>query len=92
MEGGQTFEKLDKFHEIMYRYYPEDDSFIVGDFTSDMDLSTSFVDDNLIISILSALFVLVILVFTFKSAGLPMLFMAIIEGAIWINFSVPAVQ
>lgn len=92
MEGEQTFEKLKEFHEIMYKYYPADNSFLVGDSTSDLDLSTSFVDDNLMISILSALFVLVILVFTFKSAGLPVLLMAIIEGAIWINFSVPAVE
>ena len=92
MEGDETFAKLKEFHEIMYKYYPEDNSFIVGDSTSDLDLSTSFVDDNLMISILSALFVLVILVFTFKSAGLPVLLMAIIEGAIWINFSVPAVE
>lgn len=92
MEGEQTFQKLEEFHEIMYKYYPADNSFIVGDSTSDMDLSSSFADDNLMISILSALFVLVILVFTFKSAGLPVLLMAIIEGAIWINFSVPAIQ
>lgn len=91
MEGEQTFQKLEEFHEIMYKYYPADNSFIVGDSTSDMDLSGSFADDNLMISILSALFVLVILVFTFKSAGLPVLLMAIIEGAIWINFSVPAI-
>lgn len=92
MEGERTFEKLDEFHKIMYKYYPADNSYIVGDSTSDMDLSVSFVDDNLMISILSALFVLVILVFTFKSAGLPVLLMAIIEGAIWINFSVPAIE
>lgn len=92
MEGEETFGKLAEFHEIMYKYYPRDNSFLVGDSTSDSDLSSSFVDDNLMISILSALFVLVILVFTFKSAGLPVLLMAIIEGAIWINFSVPAIQ
>ncbi len=88
VEGEETFKWLDEFHKILYKYYP-DDSYIVGDSTSDFDLSSSFSTDNLMISVLSGLFVLVILVFTFKSAGLPVLLMAIIQGAIWFNFSVP---
>ncbi|MBP0983477.1 MAG: MMPL family transporter [Oscillospiraceae bacterium] len=87
-EGEETFKFLDELHEIVYSYYP-DGAYIVGDSTSDYDLSSSFSTDNLMVSILSLLFVLVILVFTFKSAGLPVLLLAIIQGAIWINFSVP---
>lgn len=89
-EGEQTFEFLDRLHEIVREYYPEN-SYVVGDSTSDYDLSSSFSTDNLMVSILSLLFVLVILVFTFKSAGLPVLLLAIIQGAIWINFSVPVI-
>lgn len=89
-EGAKTFEWLDKLHEIIYKYYPEG-AYVVGDSTSDYDLASSFSTDNLMVSILSALFVLVILVFTFKSAGLPVLLMAIIQGAIWLNFSVPVI-
>jgi predicted RND superfamily exporter protein len=44
------------------------------------------------ISILSALFVILVLLFTFKSAGLPMLLIMVIQGSIWINFSIPALQ
>lgn len=87
-EGEETFKFLDELHEIVYSYYP-DGAYIVGDSTSDYDLSSSFSTDNLMVSILSLLFVLLILVFTFKSAGLPVLLLAIIQGAIWINFSVP---
>ncbi len=89
-EGTQTFEFLDELHEAVREYYPEG-SYIVGDSTSDYDLSNVFSTDNLMVSILSFLFVLVILVFTFKSAGLPVLLLAIIQGAVWINFSVPVV-
>ena len=64
----------------------------MGDSTSNYDLSSSFIRDNNVISILSALFVMVILVFTFQSAGLPVLLMMIIEGSIWINFSVPVLS
>ena len=35
------------------------------------------------------LFVVVILLFTFKSAGLPILLVLTIQGSIWINFSFP---
>lgn len=87
-EGPETFEFLDRLHEVVQEYYPEG-SYIVGDSTSDYDLSSVFSTDNLMVSILSFLFVLVILVFTFKSAGLPVLLLAIIQGSIWINFSVP---
>lgn len=89
-EGAQTFEFLDELHKVVREYYPEG-SYIVGDSTSDYDLSNVFSTDNLMVSILSFLFVLVILVFTFKSAGLPVLLLAIIQGAVWINFSVPVV-
>lgn len=89
-EGEETFAFLDKLHEVIAQYYPEG-AFVVGDSTSDYDLSESFSTDNTMVSILSFLFVLVILVFTFKSAGLPILLLAIIQGSVWINFSVPVV-
>lgn len=89
-EGTQTFEFLDELHAVVREFYPEG-SYIVGDSTSDYDLSNVFSTDNLMVSILSFLFVLVILVFTFKSAGLPILLLAIIQGSVWINFSVPVV-
>ena len=41
------------------------------------------------ISILSALFVIIVLLFTFKSVGMPILLIIVIQGSIWINFSVP---
>jgi hypothetical protein len=65
---------------------------LVGDSTSCKDLEASFATDNIIISVLTALFVLVILFFTFQSAGLPVLLVLTIQGSIWINFTVPALQ
>lgn len=90
-EGKETFKFLDELHAVVQEFYPEN-SYIVGDSTSDYDLSSVFSTDNLMVSILSFLFVLVILVFTFKSAGLPVLLLAIIQGSIWINFSVPVLM
>lgn len=90
-EGEETFDFLATIHEEAAKYYPEN-VYLVGNSTSDYDLSSSFVTDNLIISILSALFVIIILLFTFKSAGLPVLLIAVIQGSIWMNFSFPYLQ
>lgn len=87
-EGDETFAFLDRVHEMMSKYYT-DNYYVVGNSTSDYDLSSSFSRDNLVISILSALFVIIILLFTFKSAGLPVLLILVIQGSIWINFSFP---
>lgn len=90
-EGTATEDFMNELHDLVRSYYPED-FYIVGNSTSAMDLSSSFIEDNLLISVLSALFVMLILLFTFKSAGLPVLLILVIQGSIWINFSVPAIR
>ena len=87
-ESTATTECLDKIHEIIAKYY-DSDYYVVGNSTSAIDLSSSFIGDNTLISVLSALFVIIILLFTFQSAGLPVLLIIVIQGSIWINFAVP---
>lgn len=87
IEGDESFEYLDIIHGIAARYY--DEYYVVGDTTSCGDLQSSFENDNLLISILTVLFVVSVLLFTFKSVGLPLLLIVIIQGSIWCNFSVP---
>ena len=87
-EGEDTYALLDQIRAIAQTYYG-DDVILVGNSTNAFDLANSFAGDNLKISILTALFVMVILLFTFKSAGLPILLVLTIQGSIWINFSVP---
>lgn len=90
-ESEETFDCLDEIHKILAKNY-DSDYYVVGNSTSAVDLSSSFATDNLLISILSALFVIIILLFTFQSAGLPILLIAVIQGSIWINFSVPTIM
>lgn len=90
-EGGdETYAFLDTLRGIARRYYPEGEVFIVGDSSVEQDFKTSFSTDNLVITIVSILIVLVVLLFTFQSAGMPLLLILVIQGAIWINFSIPA--
>ncbi len=86
-EGDDTYALLDEIRSIGQDYY--DDVVLVGNSTNAFDLASSFSGDNLKISVLTALFVMVILLFTFKSAGLPVLLVLTIQGSIWINFSFP---
>ena len=90
-EGEETYRMMDEIHDLVRSQYG-DDFYLMGNTTSAMDLSASFVQDNLLISILSALFVMLILLFTFQSAGLPVLLILVIQGSIWINFAIPAIR
>lgn len=87
-ESQETFDFLDTLHQTAEKYYPEG-VLLVGNSTSDRDLSESFVQDNVLISILTVVFVILVLVFTFQSAGLPVLLILVIQGSVWINFSFP---
>ena len=90
-EGEETFAFLDEMHEIANRYY-EGTILIPGEATSQYDLYKTFQRDNTVVNVVSILAVLVVLLFTFMSAGMPVLLIMVIQGVIWINFSVPAIQ
>ncbi len=87
-ESEETFAFLEEIRTIAGKHY-DSDYYVVGNSTSSRDLSASFIKDNLMISLLSVLFVIVVLLFTFRSVGLPILLILVIQGSIWINFSIP---
>ncbi len=88
-ESQETYDFLRWLYQEAGKYYDADFVYVVGESTNAMDLSNTFSKDNLIISILSALFVVIILTFTFQSAGLPILLISVIQASIWMNFSLP---
>lgn len=89
-EGEETYGAMEEIRNVAEKYYGEGSTILVGNSTSCKDLAASFAVDNWIITILTALFVLLILICTFQSAGLPVLLVLTIQGSIWINFSIPA--
>lgn len=91
-ESEETFAFLDRIHEIAGRYYPSGRVLVCGESVSQYDLQKTFGRDNLVNNVVSILAVLVVLLFTFKSAGMPVLLIAVIQGCIWLNFSVPALR
>ena len=89
-EGEESYEYLEVIHGLTARYYTE--YYLVGDTTSCSDLRSSFQKDNLLISVLTVVFVILVLLFSFKSVGLPLLLILIIQGSIFCNFSVPTLK
>lgn len=87
VEAEESYAFLNILHGIAARHYAQ--HFLVGDTTSCYDLRASFEHDNLLISVLTIFFVIAVLIFTFRSAGLPVLLILIIQGSIWCNFSMP---
>lgn len=87
VEGAETFAAIDLVRAAARKYY--DEVLVVGDATSNYDLSSSFQKDNILISIITALFVGIILLVTFQSFSVPVMLLVTIQSSIWINFSFP---
>ena len=84
--GDETFHFTDTIRQVAQRHYPKGDVYVVGNSTNQYEFKKSFEIDNIVVSVVSILIVLVVLLFTFNSAGMPVLLIAVIQGAIWMNF------
>ena len=85
-----TYTFVEEAKALAQSYYPEGEVHVVGNVTTEMDFKESFAIDNVVVSIVSILIVLVVLLFTFKSVAMPVVLIAVIQGSIWINFTYPA--
>lgn len=88
VESRQTFGLIETLLGEVKSFCPG--AIFAGDSMSSYDLDKSFSTDNLKVSLLTVLFVFVILMFTFRSWGLPIPLTLTIQGAIFINFSISA--
>ena len=87
--GDETYSFIDTIRSVAQEHYPDGSVYVAGNSTNEYDFKKSFARDNTVVSIVSILIVLVVLLFTFKSAGMPVLLILVIQGSIWINFSIP---
>ena len=88
VEGKTSTALVDAIRETAKNYYENSDKkvLVIGEITSARDLADTFNSDSTKINVLTILFVLVILLLTFKSVAL---LVFVIQGSIWINFSFP---
>ena len=70
-EGKDTFKIIQELREEIREIYPE--AICGGNTMVAYDLNSSFLGDNILISILTIVFVFIVLVFTCKSWGMPIL-------------------
>ena len=91
VSGDTTYKFTDTIESIAKKYYPGRNVYVVGNSTTEYDFQKSFAIDNTVVSIVTILIVLVVLLFTFMSVGMPLLLILVIQGAIWINFSIPTI-
>ena len=91
VQSQQSYDLIDQIHEIADKYY-DGNVYVAGDSTCSRDLEQTYTRDNVMVSLLSVIFVVVVVLLTFRSAGLPVLLIAVIQGSIWINFTWPYVN
>ena len=87
--GDETYRFTDTIRDIAQSHYPKGQVYVVGNSTNQFEFEKSFEIDNVVVNVVSILIVLAVLLFTFKSAGMPVLLILVIQGAIWMNFSYP---
>lgn len=89
--SDETYAFTDKILEIAEKYYPDENVYLAGESTNEYEFEKSFAVDNKVVSIVSVLVVMLVLLFTFNSAGMPVLLILVIQGCIWLNFSFPTI-
>ena len=87
-DGASTFSLVEKIQEIAQKYYP-DSYYLAGAGVSTYDLMKTVTSDMVLVNLIAILAVFVVLIFTTKSATLPIILVLAIETAIWINLAVP---
>lgn len=90
VESDEAYQMLKDIRADVERYY--DKCLLVSDSVNSRDLGDSFNGDNKKINILTILALLLILMFTFRSAGVPVLLVFAIQGSVWINFTFPVLE
>ena len=88
IEGEEGLALVDAIKEKAVEYCG-DESLVIGDITSARDLKESYKSDSVLIAILTIVFVFLILFATFRSPVAAILLVFVIQGSIWINFSIP---
>ncbi len=89
-DSEETFQFLDKVRATAEKYYGEENIYLVGNSTTAEDFKNAFKLDNIVVTAVSIIIVLLVLLFSFKSLIMPVILILVIQGAIWINFSIPS--
>lgn len=87
-EGEETFALVQQIRNLAQEYYP-DSYYLAGEGVSTYDLMNTVTDDMGKVNLLAIAAVFLVLLLMLHSLSLPVILVLSIEGAIWLNLSVP---
>ncbi len=87
IESEKTFAMIADLKKNLGNYY--ENFYITGESVVCYDMAQFFPRDNTFVSVFTIVFVLIILLLTFRNFGLPVILVLAIQGGIWINFVIP---
>ncbi len=87
-ESEQTFAVIEEIKSMTSGYYGGA-YYLAGDSASTHDLKTVITADSVTVNLLAAVSIFLILLLTFRSLTIPVILVASIEGAIWLNLAIP---
>ena len=90
-EGEQTEKLVENIRKIASKYY-SDKYYLAGQGVSTYDLMDTVTADMIRVNLIAIGAVFVVLLLTMKSFVLPVILVATIETAIWINLSIPYIM
>lgn len=87
VEDDDVFELVKTLKSGVSNFYEE--RYITGESVVCYEMSEYFMKDNLMVCLFTDLFILVILLITFRNISLPIILILAIQGGIFINFAIP---
>lgn len=87
-EGEEAFRAVEAVRQTAQQYYG-DQYYLIGQSVVNYDLKETITGDNQLVTLAAVIAIGVVLLITFRSLSIPLLLLLTIEGAIWINLSVP---
>ena len=88
-ESDAAFRYADEIRAVIDRYYPDEQTYLVGVTPSTQDIKEIIVPDNNRVNIVSLLGVALVVAITYKALLLPLVVLIPIECAIYINTALP---
>ncbi|MGN1094364.1 MAG: MMPL family transporter, partial [Candidatus Neoclostridium sp.] len=85
-EGEETTEFVEYLNATVKEIFGEE-AYVAGEIISTYDLQESFKRDNLLISVFTIVAIFIIVAVIFRSLSLPVILVAVIQGAIWISMA-----
>lgn len=88
-ESDAAFRYSDEIRAIIERYYPDQQTYLVGVTPSTQDIKAIITTDYSFVNIISLIGVAIVVAITFKSIVLPLVVLIPIEAAVFINTALP---